>query len=157
MNAPLKVRLSIEIRPMDLGNIADVAAAALRWDVVPTHTQDELLEYCVERHGFGAVAWKVVNGVRSVVAGYSLHRRRTGSIYLDHVAVSPEFRRCGVGRDLIARVTALASPAGPQRVFCDAMQDNLPAHLLLKACGFRAVATNPVTYRFRFDASARDY
>lgn len=156
MTGPLQVRLSIEIRPMDLGNIADVAAALPTWDVERWHTQDEMLSHCVEHHGLGLVAWKVRNGVLTTVAGYCLFRRRTSSLYLDYVAVSPEFRRCGVGRDLAAHVTSQASPAGPRRVFCEADQRNLSAHLWLKACGFRACAVNPVTYRFRFDAGERE-
>lgn len=66
---------------------------------------------------------------------YELHRR---TLVLIDLAVHPDFRRRGVGRQLIGRLLSKLSHQRRNRLSVIVSDHNLPAHLFFRAIGMRA-------------------
>ena len=56
--------------------------------------------------------------------------------YVQTLEVLPEGRRCGAGRDLLARVEASAQAAGAARIGLHVEASNVAAICLYEACGY---------------------
>lgn len=68
---------------------------------------------------------------------YELHERR---LHLLRLAVAPTVRRKGIGRTLLERLAAKATPpCRRRRITLDVPETNLAACLWLRTCGWRAV------------------
>ena len=61
---------------------------------------------------------------------------REGTLYVDALAVAPEFRRRGVARRLLARAEETARATGLAGVSLDTGLHNRPARALYEACGY---------------------
>jgi len=68
--------------------------------------------------------------------GYAITGRAGRQGYLQRVAVHPNARRCGWGRDLVADGLGWLIRHGVQRAVVNTQVDNAPAHALYRACGF---------------------
>jgi phosphinothricin acetyltransferase len=95
-------------------------------------------------------------GTRDIAAGRNLVARAQGRVIgwatLDvaggklpsglaivSVFVSPDYRRIGVGRTLLNAAVDMAASNGISKVISSVVPKNVPALLLHKKCGFRAV------------------
>lgn len=67
-----------------------------------------------------------------------------GEFYLDSLAVLPQYRACGVGRELLLAMRAKAFASGFSRVGLLVDVDNPRAEALYSSLGFRRV--NPTTF-----------
>ena len=83
-----------------------------------------------------------------VVCGYAAGRiQPDGEGYIDYLGVDPEYRRRGVGRDLVLALTRELMPAAPkQEVALSVDDDRAAARALYAALGF-ATATSFVAFR----------
>lgn len=69
------------------------------------------------------------------------------TLYLANLAVAPEWRRQGVAQFALQTVTALARRLRYARVALDVQEQNLPAQLLYRKAGYRAVQICPNHYQ----------
>jgi [ribosomal protein S18]-alanine N-acetyltransferase len=67
---------------------------------------------------------------------YELHKTR---LHILNFAVAPEFRRRGVGRQMIEKLLGKLSSQRRVRITLEVRETNLPAQLFFKMAGFRAV------------------
>lgn len=74
------------------------------------------------------------------VVGYMVYANRQNCIDMLNFAVHHDFRRQGVGRQMIARLKAKLSKDSRSRIIERVNGKNLRAQLFWKAMGFRAVA-----------------
>ena len=83
------------------------------------------------------------------VAGFSLHRTISDEAELLLLAVSPEFRRRGIGKLLLDQFLHHARNRGAVRVHLEVREGN-PAVIMYRAAGFTLAGRRRKYYRGRF-------
>ena len=68
---------------------------------------------------------------------YELHRTR---LHVLNFSVADDFRRQGVGRQMVEKLATKLSPQRRTRVLLEVRETNLQAQLFFKSLGFRAVS-----------------
>jgi ribosomal-protein-alanine N-acetyltransferase len=68
---------------------------------------------------------------------YELHKTR---IHVLNFAVAPEFRRRGVGTQMVAKLVSKLSSQRRSRIMLEVRETNLAAQLFFRESGFRAVS-----------------
>ena len=68
---------------------------------------------------------------------YELHKNR---IHILNFAVNPEFRRLGVGSQMVNKLITKLSPQHRSRIVLEVRETNLLAQILFRKRGFRAVS-----------------
>jgi ribosomal-protein-alanine N-acetyltransferase len=115
----------------DMGEVLAIEAdafGAFAW------TEDDFVTFLRQRTALGKVA-----ELDDRVAGFVCYKMEKSAIEIHNLAVSQEFRHCGIGRALIANLIERLSPN--RRALIAAVREiNLPAQLFFRACGFRACA-----------------
>lgn len=96
--------------------------------------EEEFLRVLRQRNCIGMVAEQGERIVGFMV--YELHRNR---IHVLDFAVHPEFRRQGVGRQMIAKLVGKLSAQRRNRIALLIRETHVPAQFFYKAMGFRAV------------------
>lgn len=124
--------MNIELRPGggdDLASVGQIQAAskeASQWDVPEYLKYDFVVAVCAGR-----------------VAGFSVARRVAGDeSELLNLAVDPAFRRCGIGRRLLAELTA----SHPGTLWLEVRESNLGARKFYKSLGFCETGRRPGYY-----------
>jgi ribosomal-protein-alanine N-acetyltransferase len=97
-------------------------------------TEDDFLRCLLQCNCIGMVT---VQGEE--VIGYMIYELERAEIHLLNLAVRPEFRRLGVGSQMVAKLVAKLSGNQRQRVFLDVRESNLEAQLFFRAQGLKAV------------------
>jgi ribosomal-protein-alanine N-acetyltransferase len=73
------------------------------------------------------------------IVGFMVYDGDHAKLQLLTLAVAPEFRRRGVGAQMVAKL--IRKLAGEQtRILTEVRETNLPAQMFLRACDFRAVS-----------------
>ena len=67
---------------------------------------------------------------------YELHKSK---LHILNFAVSPSFRRLGVGGQMVAKLVSKLSSHRRTKITLEVRETNLPAQLFFRAQGFRAV------------------
>ena len=88
------------------------------------------------RNGIGLVATSRWDDAVLGHVVYTLHRDH---LTLDRLAVAPRVRLCGVGRALLERLQHKAVTHRRERVEAVVPEENVPAQVWLRACGWRAI------------------
>jgi len=96
--------------------------------------EDDFLRVLRQRNCIGMVAEQGDQIVGYMI--YELHRNR---IHVLDFATHPEFRRRGVGRQMIAKLAGKLSHQRRNRIALLVRETNVPAQFFFKATGFRAV------------------
>ena len=108
-----------------------------RWGFEAYHEElmrgPRALMFVVRGEGAGeALGGKNINGfIASSLIADELH--------INNVAVRNEYRRCGIGRALLARVIQEGGARGARRAFLEVRASNAPAQSLYAHCGFRII------------------
>lgn len=68
---------------------------------------------------------------------YELHRTR---LHVLNFAVAGDFRRHGIGRQMVENLATRLSPQHRTRILLEVCETNLEAQLFFRSCGFRAVS-----------------
>jgi ribosomal-protein-alanine N-acetyltransferase len=68
---------------------------------------------------------------------YELHRNR---LHVLNFAVHPDYRRRGIGAQMMNKLVAKLSPQRRTRIQLEVRETNLPAQLFFKNLGFRAIS-----------------
>jgi [ribosomal protein S18]-alanine N-acetyltransferase len=74
------------------------------------------------------------------VVGYMIYELHKTHIHVLNFAVAGPRRRCGVGRQMIAKLIAKLSLQRRSRILLEVRETNLAAQLFFRASGFRAVS-----------------
>lgn len=86
------------------------------------------------------------------VVGFVVYDLHAKHIHLANMAVSPWYRKAGVGRALLAKLKNKLSRSRRSRIFADVRETNLDAQLFFAACGFKATRV----LRGHYETSAED-
>jgi len=92
-------------------------------------------------------AWLEVARTDSALVAFALCRQAHEEVELLLCATSPDWRRLGLGRQLVGQVGRTAHTRGANRLFLEVRSSNQPALALYLACGFAAVGRRPDYYR----------
>ena len=83
-----------------------------------------------------------------VLANFNWSLKFAGpSLWIEELYVTPEFRRCGIGRQLVARVIDYADEHGFAGIDLEAYQGNTPASVLYRTMGFHRLGRERFYYR----------
>jgi ribosomal-protein-alanine N-acetyltransferase len=96
--------------------------------------EEEFLRVLRQRNCIGMVAEQGERVVGYMV--YELHRNR---IHVLNFATHPEYRRQGVGRQMVAKLVSKLSTQRRNRIALHVRETNLTAQYFYKVMGFRAV------------------
>jgi len=97
-------------------------------------TEEDFLNALRQRNCIGMVAETNDSLVGFVI--YELHKQQ---LLLLNLAVHPQYRRRGVGRQLVERLISKLSQHRRDKITLEVRERNLPAQLFFKALGFQAV------------------
>lgn len=106
-------------------------------------TEEDFLTALRQRNVIGMVA-----EVKDKVVGYMVYSLEAKRLTLMNLAVSPDFRRLGVGTALVNKLASKLHSHRRTRIRIDVGDDNLAAHLFLKASGFSGMVLDRESYRF---------
>jgi ribosomal-protein-alanine N-acetyltransferase len=79
----------------------------------------------------------VVGTMGGRIVGYTLSTLRAGDGSLGRLAVSPDQRRCGIGRQLASEAVRWLALSGARRVVLSTQEDNMASRALYRSIGFR--------------------
>ncbi len=97
-------------------------------------TEEDFLRCLEQRNCVGTVA-----RVGEEVVGYMVYQILKNRIHLLNFAVAPQWRRKGIGTQMVERLKKRLVQQGRQRITLEVRETNLPAQLFFRHCGFRAV------------------
>lgn len=125
--------MPVHIRWMLRHDMPDVLAIEAESFELPWPEED-FMRCLRRRHSIGMVA-----EYDERVVGFIVYELIRSKIHILNLAVGRDYRRRGVGRQLIEKQTQKLRPGGRCRVSVEVRETNLPAQLFFSACGFRAV------------------
>jgi ribosomal-protein-alanine N-acetyltransferase len=96
--------------------------------------EEDFIRCLRQRNCIGMVAEQGERVVGFMI--YELHKTR---LHILNFAVAPEFRRRGVGRQMVDKLLCKLSSQRRTRITLEVRETNLPAQLFFKSSGFRAV------------------
>ncbi len=97
--------------------------------------EDDFIRCLRQRNCIGMVAEH-----EDRVVGFMIYELEKNRIHVLNFAVVGEFRRRGVGCQMIAKLTAKLSSQRRNRIILSVRETNLPAQLFFRENGFRAVS-----------------
>jgi ribosomal-protein-alanine N-acetyltransferase len=97
--------------------------------------EDDFIRCLQQRNCIGMVAELEDHVVGFMI--YELHKTR---IHVLNFSVADAYRRCGVGSQMIAKLTAKLSTQRRSRIVLEVRETNLPAQIFFRENGFRAVS-----------------
>jgi len=143
--------------------MSERAFAALRGDVsISRMTEHDLLEVVEIEESSGLSRWgwaayyaelqgrhrdfmfvaRITNPERrrgvSTLAGYIVARMGADELHINNVAVRDEYRRRGIGGDLLNKIIEQGRQLGTRVAFLELRAGNLAALALYEQCGFHA-------------------
>jgi ribosomal-protein-alanine N-acetyltransferase len=97
--------------------------------------EDDFIRCLRQRNCIGMVAEHNERVVGFMI--YELHKSR---LHILNFAVHENFRRRGVGRQMVKKLSGKLSPQRRSRIMLEIRETNLPAQLFFRSLGFRAVS-----------------
>ena len=97
-------------------------------------SEEEFVECLQQRNCVGMVA-----EFQGRVVGFTIYEVQKTKIYLLNVATLSEFRRKGIGTQLVAKLIAKLKNQRRSRITLEIRETNLPAQVFFRSLGFRAV------------------
>lgn len=127
-----KNEFKVRIRWMDRRDMLEVLAIEkecfeFAW------TAEEFMRCLRRRNCVGMVA-----EYQKRVVGFMIYENHKTRIHLHNVATLNEFRRCGVGSQMIAKLVGKLNNPRRNRISLEVRETNLPAQLFLRTLGFKA-------------------
>lgn len=137
----------ITYKPLDAAHAADVAA--LESTVMGSDAWSAAL--VADELPRGDRTWWAAYGQGEVI-GYAGGWVIDGQVQILKVGVGPSWRRCGIARELLARVASDARDLGASTCSLEVRAGNKGAHAFYEALGFRSLGTRPRYYSDGEDA-----
>ena len=97
-------------------------------------TEDDFVKHMRTRNVIGMVA-----EVDQRVVGYIVYALNKSHLLILNIAVAAEFRRRGIGRQMIEKLAAKLRPTGRKSLRLHVMEPNVAAQVFFRSCGFLAV------------------
>ena len=97
-------------------------------------TEEDFLSCLRQRNCIGMVAEQ---GER--VVGFMIYELHKAKLHILNFAVHPQYRRGGVGAQMVAKLISKLSSHRRTRITLEVRETNLPAQLFFRAQGFKAV------------------
>jgi len=91
----------------------------------------------------------VVESESGTLQGYAIMSVVADEAHLLNLCVSPDCRRCGLGREMLKQLLEAASLAGARRMFLEVRPSNVAALALYASEGFVEIGRRPRYYRAR--------
>jgi ribosomal-protein-alanine N-acetyltransferase len=133
MSAESHQQVRVHIRWMirrDMAEVLDIERGSFEFPWF----EEDFIRCLRQRNCIGMVA---EHGER--VVGFMIYELHKTRLHILNFAVSPEFRRRGVGRQMIDKLLGKLSSQRRVRITLEVRETNLPAQLFFKSAGFRAV------------------
>src|SRR5215472_4764655 len=73
------------------------------------------------------------------VVGFMIYELHKAKLHILNFAVHPQFRRAGIGAQMVAKLISKLSSHRRTRITLEVRETNLPAQLFFRSQGFRAV------------------
>jgi ribosomal-protein-alanine N-acetyltransferase len=74
------------------------------------------------------------------VAGFMIYELHRNRLHILNFAVAPEFRRKGVGHQMVEKLIGKLSSQRRSRIMLEVRETNLAAQLFFRSLGFRAIS-----------------
>ena len=97
-------------------------------------TEEDFLRCLRQRNCIGMVAEQ-----GEKVVGFMIYELHKSKLHILNFAVSPMFRRLGVGGQMIAKLVSKLSSHRRTKITLEVRETNLPAQLFFRAQGFKAM------------------
>jgi ribosomal protein S18 acetylase RimI-like enzyme len=115
----------------DYPELVDLWKSAGWIDVRQTDTPEALAKFLARNPSCNFAAYAGTSLAGAVLAGHDGWRG-----YLYHMAVRPDYRGRGIGRQLVRAATAAITNEGVPKVHCLVKRENLVARQFWEACSF---------------------
>jgi [ribosomal protein S18]-alanine N-acetyltransferase len=129
----VKPQVRVHIRWMirrDMNEVLDIERTSFEFPWF----EEDFIRCLRQRNCIGMVA---EHGER--VVGFMIYELHKTRLHILNFAVAPEFRRRGVGRQMIEKLVGKLSSQRRTRITLEVRETNLPAQLFFKSAEFRAV------------------
>jgi ribosomal-protein-alanine N-acetyltransferase len=97
-------------------------------------TEEDFLRCLRQRNCIGMVAEQGEH-----VVGFMIYELHKAKLHILNFAVHPQYRRVGVGAQMVAKLISKLSSHRRTRITLEVRETNLPAQLFFRSQGFRAV------------------
>ena len=134
MSPDQKQELRAHIRWMIRRDMQEVLAIEAESFEFPW-SEDDFLRQLRQRNCIGMVA-----DCDDQVVGFMIYELHKTRLHVLNFAVAKEYRRHGVGRQMIAKLTDKLSQQRRSRLLLEVRETNLEAQLFFRSLGFRAVS-----------------
>lgn len=74
------------------------------------------------------------------IMGFMIYELHTSRLHLLSMAVNPSVQRCGIGRQMLAKLASKLSAQRRSRILCEVRESNLGAQLFLKRHGYECTS-----------------
>lgn len=100
--------------------------------------EENFLVFLRQRNCIGMVAeHRTIDGDKTV--GFTIYELLKDKLVVLRLAVDPQHRRTGVGRAMLTRLRSKLALQRRKEIWIEVPEDNLGAHLWLRACGAKCV------------------
>ena len=133
MSADQRQQIRVHIRWMirrDMAEVLDIERGSFEFPWF----EEDFIRCLRQRNCIGMVA---EHGER--VVGFMIYELHKTRLHILNFAVCEQYRRCGVGRQMIEKLLGKLSSQRRVRITLEVRETNLAAQLFFKAAGFRAV------------------
>jgi ribosomal-protein-alanine N-acetyltransferase len=110
-------------------------------------TEEEFLCCLRQRNCIGTVA-----ELDHKIVGFMIYELHKSMLRILNFAVAPEFRRSGIGQQMVQRLIDKLSQQRRREIVLEVRETNVPAQLFFAGCGFRAVTV----LRHHYDDTCED-
>ena len=139
---PLRVHIRWMIR-RDMKEVLDIEQESFEFP----WSEDDFIRCLRQRNCIGMVAEH-----EDRVAGFMIYELHKTRLHILNFAVAPEFRRMGVGKQMVLRLIDKLSQQRRNEILLDLRESNLDGQLFFRTQGFRAVKV----VRCHYDDTAED-
>ena len=132
MNIQVSDEIRVHIRWMvrrDIEEVLEIEQASFEFP----WTEEDFLRSLRQRNCIGMVA-----EYQEKVAGYMIYELAKNKIQLINLATSRQYRRLGVGTQMIAKLIGKLSQQRRNRISLEIRETNLPAQIFFRSTGFLA-------------------
>ena len=161
MSSDQKQEVRVHIRWMirrDMPEVLSIEASSFEFPWL----EEDFIRCLRQRNCIGMVAEH-----DDQVVGFMIYELNKNRIQVLNFAVSPEFRRRGVGTQMVAKLIGKLSTQRRTRIALEVRETNLDAQLFFRTVGFRAVSVLRNFYedtpedaylmQYRFETDAADF
>jgi ribosomal-protein-alanine N-acetyltransferase len=127
-HAPVHIRWMIR---RDMAEVLHIEACSFEF----SWSEEDFIRCLRQRNCIGMIAEHNERVVGFMI--YELHRNR---LHVLNFAVHPDFRRRGVGVQMIRKLVSKLSPQRRSRIMLEVRETNLDAQLFFRDQGFRAIS-----------------